>query len=351
MDFLGTTVRQRTMSITSVLAGLVAAVAAAFGAWQLAGCILALLVTAMLLVQLEVRRRVADLMRQSRQSRETQARMERRLPQGGDDAVERLVTMAEATRKLVKKQPQEFEALLQLYSWVKPQDAMPGSGVWSLNPRGLLNLYAVVQRHRPTTVVELGSGTSTVWLGYALAAHGGSARLVSLDHDAQFADRTRETVQLHQSAMAPTDVRHAPLTEIEVAGEKYRWYRPDELADVEQIDLLVVDGPPSRTGRLARYPAVPMLLDRLAPGARVIVDDASRGDEKEIVRRWMAEVPGLHREPSAVERQLVLRVPGADEPAAAASTDLADETEHSEETGEAGDTDWVDEADTVVRHG
>ena len=44
------------------------------------------------------------------------------------------------------------------------------------------------------------------------------------------------------------------------------------------IDLLLVDGPPAyAVGHgLARYPALPVLRDRLAPGATVVLDDVER---------------------------------------------------------------------------
>ena len=57
------------------------------------------------------------------------------------------------------------------------------------------------------------------------------------------------------------------------------------------IDLLLVDGPPAyATGYgLARYPALPALHDRLAPGATVVLDDVERPGEQEVLRRWERE--------------------------------------------------------------
>ena len=43
------------------------------------------------------------------------------------------------------------------------------------------------------------------------------------------------------------------------------------------------------SGPLARYPALPLLRDRCAPGARFILDDAARPDEKAIINRWTRE--------------------------------------------------------------
>ena len=40
-------------------------------------------------------------------------------------------------------------------------------------------------------------------------------------------------------------------------------------------------------------PAVPALRDKLRPGATVMLDDCHRRDEKETLRRWLAEVFGV----------------------------------------------------------
>src|SRR3712207_7775099 len=51
------------------------------------------------------------------------------------------------------------------------------------------------------------------------------------------------------------------------------WYSTSALADVDEINLLLVDGPPGNTSKLARYPAVPALRDKLGPGATVMLDE------------------------------------------------------------------------------
>ena len=55
-----------------------------------------------------------------------------------------------------------------------------------------------------------------------------------------------------------------------------------------EIDLLLVDGPPGYGEGMerSRYPALPALEPRLAPGAMVVLDDASRPGEREIIERW-----------------------------------------------------------------
>jgi predicted O-methyltransferase YrrM len=78
-------------------------------------------------------------------------------------------------------------------------------------------------------------------------------------------------------------------------GKKWKWYSADtvtaHLPDV--IDMVFVDGPPSAVQRLSRYPALPVLLPRLRSGSMVLLDDAHRPDEQEILRLWQEAGPEL----------------------------------------------------------
>ena len=96
-----------------------------------------------------------------------------------------------------------------------------------------------------------------------------------------------------------------PLEPVELSNESFLWYSLASLPVLE-IDLLVVDGPPGTLHPLARYPAGPKLLPRLASGALVFVDDAIRADETEMVRRWMMEFPELDQETHQAEKGLVV---------------------------------------------
>jgi predicted O-methyltransferase YrrM len=202
-----------------------------------------------------------------------------------------------------RAQMRELEALQQLYADFRPRAPMPSTGQWALNPTDLLALLDLVERRRPPVIVELGSGTSTVWLAYAVQRYGG--RVVSLDHEIRYADRTR--LQLHAHGLdAVAEVRDAPLNQIEVQGTEYDWYDPDALEDIERIDLLVVDGPPGSLGPFARYPALTALKPKLAGDATIVLDDVSRDDEQETVRRWLYDDAALTVEPALLGQHAVL---------------------------------------------
>lgn len=205
--------------------------------------------------------------------------------------------------KQQQRQTQQVEALLELYARVKPTAPMPPAGLTALNPNALLELWHLVQQARPGLVVELGSGTSTVWIGYALAEFGG--RLVSVEHDSTYAEVTRQHVRRH-GLEQHVEVRDAPLSGLELGERKFVWYDANTFADLSGIEFLLVDGPPGNTCPHARLPALPVLEERLAPRCTVILDDARRTDEQEILESWEDSVKTVTREPGTQVRMAVL---------------------------------------------
>lgn len=185
----------------------------------------------------------------------------------------------------------EIEALLQLYARFSPVAPMPTAGGWALNATDLLAVIDLVDRYKPRLIVELGSGASSIWLGYAVKAQSG--RVVSIEHDATYASETRGQLARH-GLEGPVEVRDAPLSDVGLPDHVTPWYDPDAFGDLMEIDLLIVDGPPGRTGPLARYPAIPILRPRLAKNGLLALDDAHRDDERRVLERWCSVASELH---------------------------------------------------------
>lgn len=203
---------------------------------------------------------------------------------------EEAATNAETTLALLRRLDHEpiteVQALLQLVPKVPGAPPLPPVGGWALTAASLLQIWHIVESDQPRTIVECGSGSSTLWLAYA-ARHIEGVRIVALDHNEHYAAATCALLDLHGLSDV-ADVRHAPLRDVTVGGETLSWYDTDQLADVESIDLLLVDGPPQRTGPRARFPAVPLLRDRLATGAVILADDATRPAEQKAFAQWRA---------------------------------------------------------------
>lgn len=202
---------------------------------------------------------------------------------------------------------------------VDVHEEMPSPGGFAATPNTLLGLVAEVLRHPGNRLlaVECGSGTSTVWLALAMRQRG-SGRVVALEHDQGYARQT--VLALQRAGLADwADVRLAPLVDLaadartksasapEAASsrqgedlvEVLRWYDPASVADLQDIDVLFVDGPPGHTGRGAtlgaRFPAMTVMSDKLRDGATVVLDDVARPQEAAAAARWLAKPAGRTR--------------------------------------------------------
>ncbi len=160
----------------------------------------------------------------------------------------------------------------------------PALGGWAATPETIATLVGYILRRRPSTIVECGSGASTVWLAGALKASGGG-RLISLEHDPQYLAATRRW--LEETGLADfVDLRLAELRELTLDEGVFLWYAPEAIAGIRDVDLLFVDGPPGSSAVRARYPAFPMQRTALASGGLVVLDDVDRAEEREIFELW-----------------------------------------------------------------
>ncbi len=176
---------------------------------------------------------------------------------------------------------------------------LPYTPDWSAAPDFLGLIAEHCLARRPSTIVECSSGTSTLVLARCCQLNG-HGHVYSLENGAEYANAT--TAQLEAAGLQDwVSVIHAPLINYKLNEHEHIWYSLDKLS-THDIDLLVIDGPPAVIDREARYPALPLLHDRLAAGCTVYLDDADRAGEHEIVQKWNAMFPEFQRLPADCER-------------------------------------------------
>jgi hypothetical protein len=181
--------------------------------------------------------------------------------------------------------------------------ALPGPYLpWSagaMRPAGLVTVCNDIIVNGRRRIVELGSGVSTVLLARLLTQRPppDGFLMAAVEHDALWAGWVGEQLD-REGTRSNVTIVQAPLMPHPRAEPGLRWYDEAALTDGlrealrgDPIDLLLVDGPPAYAAGhgLARYPALPVLADRLAPGGTVVLDDVERPGEQEILRRWEAE--------------------------------------------------------------
>lgn len=186
---------------------------------------------------------------------------------------------------------QQLQAFIALDRRLNLTYALPPLRGWAASPDFLLLLAEHVHQQQPEVIVECSSGASTVVLAQCVK-HNGKGHVFSLEHDAHYAEKTRQEL-IKQDLQDWATVIDAPLQDYSFAEQAYRWYNLDEEIQSKQIDMLVIDGPPADLNCYARYPAGPLLLPLLNKNAVVFLDDTDRPDEQQIIKIWMSEFPNL----------------------------------------------------------
>lgn len=204
-----------------------------------------------------------------------------------------VVLLARIVRDEADSVVASVQASTELTATLPLRIPLPPMTGWAAHPELAATCARVVLSKKPKLIVECGSGVSTLVNAYAVEKNG-IGRVVSLDHDPEYAERTRETLRSH-GLSDRAQVVDAKLVRQRVGAEDKLFYELDGLPN-EPIDFLLVDGPPVALQRESRHPAVPLLIDRLSDGAIVMLDDAARADERAIVARWLAEYPGRFEE-------------------------------------------------------
>jgi len=203
-------------------------------------------------------------------------------------------------------------AQLESLSWLQRRLAIKGQlpplRGWAASPDVLLRLHTHIMTTRPHLVVEFGSGASTLVIADALGQNG-TGKLISIEHNDNYGAQTRATLEAEQ-LQGWVDLRIGDLEpwegvhlNPEDAEKPSRWYPVSLLEHIQQVDLLLVDGPPGATCLFSRYPALPAMADKLSPNAEVWMDDTIRQEEKDICERW-AKDHGLQVEYYPLEKGL-----------------------------------------------
>ena len=189
----------------------------------------------------------------------------------------------------------ELQDLIWLSSRISPRRPLPLDQSWAPEHVTLNAAWEIIRQRRPKTVLELGSGLSSLVMAYALEANG-IGELVSLEDGLEYAVATRNLLAEHGMEARAT-VIDAPLEQVVIDGQRVPWYSQSAIPAPICIDVLFVDGPSGGLFPMIRFPALPLLRRYLADDAVVIIDNANREDESAMLRRWQAAHPELQADP------------------------------------------------------
>jgi predicted O-methyltransferase YrrM len=179
----------------------------------------------------------------------------------------------------------QFESLLSIYNSLPNLKVMPATRGWAGSPDFLAKIIEIIFKEKPCFVLEAGSGVSTLIIGLSLKLNN-CGKLISLDHERPYAKITTENLYLNDTGDV-ANVMHCPLKEYDILEQTWKWYGIDNLKLTDEIDLLIIDGPPGSIQTLSRYPVVPLLHKYFSDRVLILLDDANRNDEITTVQKWI----------------------------------------------------------------
>ena len=198
---------------------------------------------------------------------------------------------------LLGRRPVPLRAMLALRRLGGRRDALLpawASETMALGPAGLDFLGKCLRRSAPSTVLEFGSGDSTIQMARVLAdIHGDEdVHVRSVDQDAGFADQSRARLA---AAGLNAVVAHCELVNQPTPDGETLSYDLDEefmttLLPAGGPDMVVIDGPSG--DRRVRYPVLPLVQPYLAGETPFLLHDGLRDYELGVAALWR-RLPGV----------------------------------------------------------
>jgi predicted O-methyltransferase YrrM len=154
----------------------------------------------------------------------------------------------------------------------------------------ILNDLVVNERR---SMIEFGTGISTLLIGRLIKLNGLGTRVVTVEHDLKWKEVIDRAIDAEKLGDFITTI-HAPLTECPFSLGSNLWYDRAVLERAVQnrrFDAVLVDGPPAYEPRKkeARYPALPFIFDSLAERSIIYLDNADREGEAAILQKWTTD--------------------------------------------------------------
>lgn len=207
--------------------------------------------------------------------------------------------------KLASKQSNEYkqvESLLFLHAVMNNEFilSLPPLRGYAASPDFLRFIFEIIRDKKPKTIVEAGSGATSTLISY-LIQNQKDVRHLALESDDYYAKKTQNCL----AQGADSRIIYAPITIYNINGKNWKWYDIQSLAAIDSIDLLIIDGPPYNLQALARYPALPLLYNKLHNTTMILMDDTNRQDEQIIIAEWKASY-NLNVEKYPLEKGAVL---------------------------------------------
>jgi predicted O-methyltransferase YrrM len=188
----------------------------------------------------------------------------------------------------------QTEALFSIFSILNPEIPLPSMNGWTINPDFAITIINNIILSKPSIILEMGSGVSTVIAAYSLKKIGGG-KIISLEHEQEFVEKNLQKIREH-NLQEFAEIIYAPLKKWSEGTKEWLWYDTAKIEQIDTIDLVIVDGPPRKIQEMSRYPALPILFNKLSHNSVIILDDFKRKDMNTMIDLWLSQFPDFQQE-------------------------------------------------------
>ncbi len=181
----------------------------------------------------------------------------------------------------------QVEAWMWIYTKYKPSFPLPPSRDFAASPDFLKWLLYIIEERKPQVVLEAGSGLSTIILADYYTQNNMPVTHFALENNEAFRKQTQSWIKNDN-----VHILYAPLKKYQLQNsKKISWYDLYEIEkrDIKNIDLLIIDGPHALKEKEVRYPALPLLHNRLSKTTAILADDTKRPEDRAIMEAWAKE--------------------------------------------------------------
>jgi len=175
----------------------------------------------------------------------------------------------------------------------------PVSKDWSAAADFLFLIKEYCIESKPKVIVECSSGITSLTLAKCCQLNE-VGKVYSLENGEEYADISQLNLK-NEGLEGYADIIHAPLQTVTINANEYDWYTLADCPDLK-VDMLVIDGPPGFIQKHSRFPALPLMIDKLTNQSCVFLDDAGRDEEKELVAMWLDMYPYIEHQYIDTER-------------------------------------------------
>lgn len=165
---------------------------------------------------------------------------------------------------------------------------------WAAGPEYYAHICNDIIINRKQSIVEVGSGISTIILARLIKKNNINAKFISIDQSAEWQSVVEQNLE-SDGIRDVVEFIHTPV----VQTDNYVWYDTSRMSFAKDffVDTLIVDGPIGEIAPGVRYEAVPYFKKFLSKNCYTIyLHDIDRNEEFKISRDWSVLLPNTQVE-------------------------------------------------------